>query len=86
VTIVNFCGLIATITSIIGLLPQIYKTYQTKSAEDVSMIMLANYLVCSLAWVIYGIGTHSNFVTYSNIVGLITSVISICQKRYYAAA
>ena len=79
-------GLIATITSFIGLLPQVYKTYKVKSAQDVSMLMLSNYLICSIAWIIYGSLTDSSFVVYSNIVGLIVSLISILQKRYYDAA
>lgn len=84
-SLVSIFGLIATITSFIGLIPQIYKTYQTKSAQDLSMIMLLNYLICSSAWIGYGIYTSSEFVVYSNIVCLATSVISILQKRYYDA-
>jgi MtN3 and saliva related transmembrane protein len=79
----NFFGVIATITSFVGLFPQIYKTYKTKSAHDLSMIMLLNYLICSFAWIIYGSYTNSTFVIYSNVIGLISSIISILQKKYY---
>jgi MtN3 and saliva related transmembrane protein len=81
----NLFGTIASITSFVGLLPQIYKTYKTKSAADISMLMLANYLVCSLAWIAYGLTTDSLFVVYSNVIGLISSIISIIQKRHYDA-
>lgn len=81
--IINISGLIASITSIIGLMPQIYKTYQIKSAKDLSMAMLANYLICSLAWIVYGFYTSSSFVLYSNVIGLLSSIISIIQKIYY---
>ncbi len=84
--VITLAGLVATITSFIGLTPQVYKTYHTKSARDVSMLMLCNYLICSAAWIIYGVYTSSGFVVYSNIVGFIISVISILQKRYYDAA
>lgn len=83
--IINISGFIASITSIIGLTPQIYKTYKTKSAHDLSSLMLWNYFICSLAWIIYGTYTDSSFVTYSNIIGLISSIISIIQKKYYDA-
>lgn len=79
----NFFGTIALITSIIGLLPQIYKSFKTKSTNDISMIMLLNYFVCSVSWIVYGICTNSSFVIWSNIVGLITSLISIIQKKHY---
>jgi MtN3 and saliva related transmembrane protein len=79
----NFSGSVALITSIIGLFPQVYKSYKTKSAEDVSMIMLVNYLVCSVAWIIHGVCTNSEFVVYSNIVGTVLSCASIAQKVVY---
>jgi MtN3 and saliva related transmembrane protein len=82
-TLENFSGGIALATSIIGLFPQVYKSYKTKSTEDVSMIMLINYLVCSIAWIIHGACTNSEFVVYSNVVGSILSVISIAQKIVY---
>lgn len=76
-------GTLAFITSFIGFVPQIYKTIQTKSTKDLSMTMLINYLVCSIAWIIYGSTTESLFVLSSNIIGLVTSAILIIQKRYY---
>lgn len=79
----NFFGTIALVSSIIGLLPQIYKSFKTKSTNDISMIMLLNYLTCSISWIIYGTYTKSDFVIWSNIIGLITSLIAIFQKRYY---
>jgi len=84
VNLVDLFGLIALITSFVGLTPQIYKTYKTKSAEDISYLMLYNYLICSIAWIAYGVFTEADFVLYSNIVGTITSLISILQKRIYA--
>lgn len=85
VQIVDIFGFIALVTSFIGLVPQIYKTFQTKSAKDISFLMLYNYLICSFSWIIYGLYTASGFVVYSNVVGLITSLISIMQKKYYDA-
>lgn len=76
-------GNVALITSLIGLLPQVYKTYITKSASDVSMLMLINFLICSIAWIGYGFITESSFVVYSNIVGFFTCIVSIFQKKYY---
>jgi MtN3 and saliva related transmembrane protein len=76
-------GTIAFITTLIGLLPQVYKTYITKSARDLSMLMLINYCICSMAWIIYGSATESNFVIYSNYCGLITSIILIWQKLHF---
>ncbi|KTC80598.1 SemiSWEET family sugar transporter [Legionella cherrii] len=84
-SIVMFSGVIAFITSFIGLLPQIIKSLKTRSTQDLSMIMLINYLVCSVAWIIYGSSTDSFFVISSNVVGLIVSVLLIFLKRHYDA-
>ncbi|MBS0635465.1 MAG: PQ-loop repeat-containing protein [Verrucomicrobia bacterium] len=78
-----FSGVIACVTSFIGLFPQIYKSLKTKSASDISMTMLINYLVCSLAWIVYGSASESFFVLSSNIIGLLSATILIFQKRYY---
>jgi MtN3 and saliva related transmembrane protein len=82
-TVGEFFGYIALVTSIIGLSPQVYKSFRTKSMSDVSMLMLINYLVCSVAWIIHGIYIGSDFVIWSNIIGTILSVVSIIQKVFY---
>jgi MtN3 and saliva related transmembrane protein len=82
-SIENFFGTLALITSLIGLLPQVYKAYITKSTQDVSLIMLINYLVCSIAWIVYGLCQGSVFVVWSNIAGLVISILCLSQKIYY---
>ncbi|KTD56911.1 MtN3/saliva family protein [Legionella sainthelensi] len=84
-SIVMLSGVVAFITSFIGLLPQIVKSLKTRSTQDISMMMLINYLVCSLAWIIYGSSTNSFFVISSNVVGLIISLLLILLKRHYDA-
>jgi MtN3 and saliva related transmembrane protein len=82
-SLIILSGSIAFITSFIGLLPQVVKAMKTKSTQDLSMIMLINYVICSLAWIIYGGSTDSMFVLSSNIVGLIISFMLILLKRHY---
>ncbi|HHT0593361.1 TPA: SemiSWEET family sugar transporter [Legionella anisa] len=84
-SIVLFSGIVAFITSFIGLLPQIIKSLKTKSTQDLSMIMLINYLICSIAWIIYGSSTDSFFVISSNVVGLLVSLLLILLKKHYDA-
>ncbi|KTD16034.1 SemiSWEET family sugar transporter [Legionella israelensis] len=84
-SIIIISGSVAFITSFIGLLPQIFKALKTKSTQDISMLMLINYLLCSLAWIIYGGYTDSLFVLTSNVVGLVVSLMLIMLKRHYDA-
>ncbi|MDR0677300.1 MAG: PQ-loop repeat-containing protein [Holosporaceae bacterium] len=81
----NLSGSIASFTSIIGLLPQIYKSYRIKSTGDVSMLMMVNYFICSIAWIIHGSYVKSDFIVYSNVSSLILSGVAIGQKRIYDA-
>lgn len=76
-------GAIALFTSFVGLLPQSYKAFKTQSTHDVSMLMLMNYVLCSLAWIIYGSCISAAFVVVSNVVGLATALLLILQKHYY---
>ncbi|MDR1334531.1 MAG: PQ-loop repeat-containing protein [Holosporaceae bacterium] len=82
-TLENVLGIVATATSIVGLLPQVYKSYRTKSTTDISIVMLINYLICSVAWVAHGACSGSTFVVYSNVVGTLLATLSIMQKVIY---
>lgn len=83
ISLENISGIVALVTSIIGLLPQVYKSYRTKSTEDISMAMLINYFVCASAWIIHGFYVNDTFVIYSNVFGSFVSLISIIQKVLY---
>jgi MtN3 and saliva related transmembrane protein len=79
----NFFGAVAFLLSCVGLVPQIWKSFKTKSTEDISTLMLINYLICSVCWIIYGCYVKSHPVIWSNVAMLVTSFISIVQKYYY---
>ena len=79
----NFFGSIAFITSVIGLFPQVYKAVKTRSTDDISMTMLINFLICSIAWIVYGSYSSSLYVTASNVLGLSSCVILVILKYFY---
>jgi len=83
VVIVDVFSAVALGTTLIGLLPQIYKTYKTKSAEDLSMLMLANYVLSSMSWIGYGVCVSDSTVIAANVMCGTTAVILIVQKIYY---
>lgn len=80
---VDILGIVASITSVSGFLPQIYKIHQTKRVQDLSFLMLLNCLLCSVAWVAYGFLTQSPYVWMTNSAGFCASSILIAQKRRY---
>jgi MtN3 and saliva related transmembrane protein len=80
---IDIIGAIASITSVIGFFPQIYKNHKTRSVEDISFLMLLNFLVCSLAWMVYGVLTDSYYVLGTNMACLCASSLLIGQKMYF---
>lgn len=76
-------GSIASITSTISLIPQVFQTYKTKSVADLSLLMLINFFICSICWVIYGITLEATSVWITNIIMLIFSALLIILKIKY---
>ncbi len=80
---IDLIGIIASVTSVVGFLPQIYKNQQTRSVSDLSALMLLNFFICSLAWVIYGGLTGSTYVLVTNVACLCASGFLMGQKIYF---
>jgi len=76
-------SIVASATSIFSLIPQIYKTYQSQSAKDLSLLMLINFLVCSLSWIAYGLITDTWTVWVTNAVMTFFTVVLIIFKIQY---
>ena len=61
-------GYIAAFLTTIAFLPQLIKTLKTKSAEDVSIIMLVLFLTGLLSWIIYGWYVNSIPIVIANVI------------------
>ena len=82
--LLTIVGFVAIFTSILSLPPQIYRTYTSKSADDLSFFMLINFLICSMSWVVYGVLTHAFSVWMTNIVMTIFSLLMLVLKMKYS--
>lgn len=67
----EFYGFLAAILTTIAFLPQLYKTWTSKSAEDVSLITLILFIIGLICWIIYAIRINSNPILVANIVTFI---------------
>lgn len=81
--LISIIGFLAGLTSTISLVPQIYKTYKSKTTRDLSMIMLVNFVICSALWIAYGHLTDTMSVTLTNVIMLVCSIILIYFKWSY---
>ena len=80
---VDLFGFSAALLTTIAFLPQLYKTWQTKSANDVSLIMLILFITGLIFWIIYGLKIHSIPILVANIITLIFNFSILILKIAY---
>jgi MtN3 and saliva related transmembrane protein len=80
---VETVGLIAGGLATIAFVPQVYKTWKTKSAKDVSMHMFLIFTAGVILWIIYGAVKKVPAVLFSNITIFILAAIQIFLKIKY---
>jgi MtN3 and saliva related transmembrane protein len=76
-------GITAGILTTIAYLPQLIKTWQSKSAGDISWTMLIVLCLGIILWLAYGLAIHDLPILLANIVTLLLAgVILILKIRY----
>ena len=70
-------GIIAGALSCTTFLPQVIKTWKSKSTKDVSLTMFIIATISTSLWIIYGILIHSFSILATNIVVLLFSLIML---------
>ena len=80
---IDLFGFSAALLTTIAFLPQLYKTWQTKSAEDVSLIMLILFITGLICWIIYGLKINSIPILIANIITFIFNFSILILKITY---
>jgi MtN3 and saliva related transmembrane protein len=70
-------GIIAGALSCTTFLPQVIKTWKSKSIKDVSLTMFLIAAVSTTLWLVYGIRIHSISIIGTNIVVLFFSLLML---------
>ena len=73
-------GMLAGTISAIVFLPQVIKTYRSKSAKDISVWMFSFATISVILWLIYGILINNGPVIYTNSCVLVLSVVMLYFK------
>lgn len=79
-------GLVAGTLTTIAYLPQLIKTWKSKSADDISWSMLMILCLGIVLWLVYGIAVHDLPLIAANIVTLILASIILGLKVRYRRA
>tara|TARA_B100000965_G_scaffold48128_1_gene35348 strand:+ start:354 stop:626 length:273 start_codon:yes stop_codon:yes gene_type:complete len=80
---IDLFGFSAASLTTIAFLPQLYKTWKTKSAEDVSLITLILFLTGLICWIIYGLKINSIPILVANIITFIFNFSILILKIIY---
>jgi len=79
----DLLGYLAGTCTTYAFLPQLYKTWSTKSAGDVSFGMLAIFSTGVVLWLTYGLAMGSWPIVLTNVVTLLLTLsILILKLRY----
>ncbi|MGA7932959.1 MAG: SemiSWEET transporter [Kovacikia sp.] len=79
-TFITFLGLLAATLTTTSFIPQVIKTWKTKSAEDFSLGMLISFCTGVFLWVLYGLYISSLPVILANVITLLLSGIILVFK------
>ena len=73
----HLIGSLAAILTMFSFLPQIIKTYKSKSARDVSLVTLFQLSLGVTLWMIYGVYLKNMIIIVANAVTLTTLIVLV---------
>jgi MtN3 and saliva related transmembrane protein len=82
-TNIDMLGMVAGTMSAIVFLPQVIKTYRSKSAKDISILTFSFATISVILWLVYGIIIMNGPVIYTNSSVLLLSLIMLYFKLKY---
>ena len=81
--LVTILGLLAGTFTTISFLPQVIKTWRTRSTKDISLEMFAIFCSGVLLWIIYGIIINNLPIIFTNVATLsLASPILFFKLKY----
>ena len=81
---IDLFGFLAALLTTIAFVPQLYKTWKTKAADDVSLIMLILFITGLVFWIIYGLKINSIPILVANIITFIFNFSILILKITYS--
>jgi len=79
----NVIGYAAAVVGTLLMLPQVVKSWRTKSVEDLSLGMTVLYFINCLLWLVYALLIFSLPMIVANAAGLVVSVVQVVLKLKY---
>ena len=83
-TLLDLLGLSAGSLTTISFVPQVIKTWRSKSADDISTGMFVIFSIGLVMWLIYGLYLQSLPIIVANLVTLVLTVVILILKYRYS--
>ncbi len=80
---INFLGYVAATLTTIAFLPQVFKTWRSRSAKDVSLVMMITFSVGVFLWLLYGLAIQAMPVILANATTLTLALLIVILKIRY---
>lgn len=80
---IDILGWIAGTLTTIAFFPQLLKTWTSKSAKDVSLVMMVTFCIGVFLWLLYGLTIKAMPVVVTNLVTLILALLILILKIRY---
>ena len=77
---ITFLGFLAGFLTTVAFFPQIWKTWKSKSAADLSLGMFLVFSLGVLGWLVYGIMINQGPVIFWNAITLVLSLAILIMK------
>lgn len=72
---IELVGYLGSFLTSITFIPQVYKSWQSKSVGDLSIWMIAIVLTSTIVWLVYGFAIESGPVISANLVVLVLTLV-----------
>ena len=76
-------GLIAALLTTASFVPQVYKTWKSKSADSLSLTMYIVFFIGVILWLLYGIHLNSLAMIIANSITAVLALMLIVFKFRY---
>ena len=73
-------GYLAAIFATGSFVPQVIKTWRTRSSEDLSLVMLLCHIVGMVLWLGYGVMIGSAPIVIANVIAVLLDVVLLSLK------
>ena len=78
--IIMALGVVASALSTLSLLPQVVRTWRTRSADDLSLTWLVVALVSMVLWICYGSLVNAYAIVWANALTLVQASLILAIK------